>query len=93
MSKRCDSCNLTFVSWAGISGIVHERGCPEAWRDEVCSCTWCGTDFKPEERGQAFCDPSCADSNYDTSFWNEAAEDYEGACDSQASQRAERDYE
>lgn len=59
MTRRCDSCNPSFVSIGGLSGVVHERGCPDAWRDEHRSCKWCGTDFTPEERGQTYCCHDC----------------------------------
>jgi len=55
---RCYSCQLV-----RINGVVcHEIGCPDAWRDRLRECKWCGTDFVPTERSQAFCESSCAES-------------------------------
>ena len=54
----CDSCEVL-----NINGLnCHERGCPEAWKDKKVECKWCGTEFKPEERGQEFCTISCAEA-------------------------------
>ena len=52
----CESCEPLVIQ--GL--ISHEQGCPDAWKDEVRECRWCGTDFVPEERGQRFCDEDCA---------------------------------
>lgn len=58
MAKRCESCQV-----AMINGLrCHEIGCPEAWRDEVRECRWCGTEFLPEEKYQAVCCQGCAKS-------------------------------
>lgn len=54
MPKQCTSCKAMMN--------CHESGCPEAWRDEVRECGWCGTEFKPEERHQLFCDESCGEA-------------------------------
>lgn len=46
-----------------INGIYcHEHGCPIAWQDYSVECKWCGSKFKPEEKGQRFCEDSCAES-------------------------------
>jgi hypothetical protein len=55
---HCDSCEVLVVN--GI--ICHEHGCPDAWRDSIRECKWCGSDFKPEDADQRFCEDSCADS-------------------------------
>jgi hypothetical protein len=52
----CDGCSPSMVN--GI--LCHETGCPDAWRDDVRECDWCGRDFAQEERTQRFCDESCA---------------------------------
>lgn len=58
---RCDSCQMI-----SINGIAcHETGCKEAWRDETRECAWCGSRFKPKERGQRTCDEGCADAYFD----------------------------
>ena len=54
----CDSCEVLVIN----NVICHERGCPNAWKDEVRECTWCGCPFRPADRGQDFCDDSCAEA-------------------------------
>lgn len=52
--------SCTGCSPSTIQGVlVHEKGCPEAWRDESRECRWCGTEFKPEDRYQRFCGTDC----------------------------------
>ena len=54
----CDQCEVL-----NINGMnCHETGCPDAWKDEIRECKWCGTEFKPEDRDQQFCDVSCLES-------------------------------
>lgn len=56
MPKRCDQCQV-----ASIQGVkCHELGCPEAWRDELRTCPWCGTDFTPCHRDHRFCNMTCS---------------------------------
>lgn len=55
-AHRCDSCQPSMIQ--GV--LCHERGCPDAWRDELVECTQCGNDFYPEERGLGYC-PDCID--------------------------------
>lgn len=51
----CPGCQLL-----RINGVVtHEGGCPEAWKDEVRECKWCGFPFRPEDRHQRCCSPCC----------------------------------
>lgn len=51
----CSSCAL-----AVINGVpCHELGCPDAWRDEVRQCRWCGSEFTPAWKGQGFCGNDC----------------------------------
>ena len=57
---RCDSCEVLVIN--GV--ICHELGCPGAWKDETRTCKWCGTEFKPEDRRQRFCDEDCARSYF-----------------------------
>jgi hypothetical protein len=48
-----------------INGVIcHEHGCPDAWKDYTRTCKWCGTEFKPEDRHQRFCDEDCARSYF-----------------------------
>ena len=57
MKVHCNSCEVLVIN--GIK--CHEHGCPEAWRDEIRECKWCGTEFHPEDREQVFCSESCAE--------------------------------
>lgn len=58
MPVTCDSCELL-----AINGVVcHETGCPNAWRNEIRECSWCGQEFKPERPEQTCCDDTCAES-------------------------------
>lgn len=51
----CNSCEIL-----SINGVLcHELGCPEAWKDEVRECKWCGEKFKPERDYQDCCSHSC----------------------------------
>lgn len=52
---RCEKCQLMRIN--GV--IVHERGCPDAYKHEIRECKWCGQDFEPESNDQRFCDGSC----------------------------------
>lgn len=52
---KCNSCEVLYIN--GIK--CHEQGCPDAWRDEVRECKWCGQKFVPENRFQEFCSLSC----------------------------------
>jgi len=46
-----------------INGVLtHEIGCPEAYKDYEIECSWCGTKFKPTERGQDCCSDECAEA-------------------------------
>lgn len=57
----CQSCQP-----ARINGVLcHEHGCPDAGRDEVRECRFCGCEFKPENRFQKCCSEEC---NEDLSF-------------------------
>jgi hypothetical protein len=62
MSERCHSCEVLYIN--GMR--CHETGCPEAWRDEIRECEWCGGKFKPENAIQIFCCEDCAGSMYGT---------------------------
>lgn len=68
----CSSCSPSTIN--GV--FCHEEGCPDEWKDEVRECKWCGTEFKPEEAGQKFCDDSCYRS------YNNIPEEDEGKIES-----------
>ena len=53
---RCNSCEVMYIN--GIR--CHEHGCPEAYKDELRECKWCGCEFEPEDRYQNFCSEECA---------------------------------
>ena len=57
----CEQCEVMTIQ--GVRG--HERGCPDAWQDETRICSWCGADFQPDSRWQAFDDDSCYNSYHD----------------------------
>jgi hypothetical protein len=57
-AANCDSCCPTTIN--GV--FCHERGCPDAWRDEQVECWVCGYDFQPTEQHQRVC-PDCEPEN------------------------------
>ena len=56
----CNSCEALMIN--GV--LCHETGCPEAWKDYVRECKWCGQEFKPEEKWQKCCSEDCAEAYY-----------------------------
>ena len=54
----CKSCDAVMIN--GV--YCHEHGCPDAWKDYIRECKWCGQEFIPDSRGQEFCSDSCAES-------------------------------
>ena len=60
MTNGCDQCQALMIN--GV--YCHEIGCPESWKDYSNECKWCGSTFKPELKGQLFCDTSCAEAYY-----------------------------
>lgn len=53
--EPCHSCEML-----RINGVVtHETGCPDAWKDEIRECKFCGSEFFPENSYQLCCDHSC----------------------------------
>lgn len=55
MPFPCNQCEALAIN--GVN--THETGCPEAWRDYVRECKWCGQPFLPENRWQECCDDDC----------------------------------
>lgn len=53
----CDGCSPDMIN--GV--LCHEHGCPNAWRDYIRECEWCGQDFKPDTYDQVYCSDSCAE--------------------------------
>lgn len=60
MSDACSSCQILYIN--GFR--CHETGCPEAYKDEIRSCEWCGSPFVPETIHEKFCTPECAEAYY-----------------------------
>jgi hypothetical protein len=52
MCKQCEAIVINGV-------LCHETGCPEAYKDQVRECKWCGQEFTPEEQRQEFCSEDC----------------------------------
>ena len=55
---RCPSCELLMINLV----LCHETGCPDNHLFVIRECRWCGTHFRPTERGQEFCDETCAEA-------------------------------
>lgn len=64
----CESCEALVIN--GV--LCHERGCPDAWRDEVRECKNCDCTFTPEHKGQEFCGDECYQQ-----YWGLDTEDFE----------------
>jgi hypothetical protein len=56
----CNSCAVLVIN----NHICHEHGCPEAYKDEIRECKWCGQNFKPENNDQQFCSTDCNEAYY-----------------------------
>lgn len=57
---NCGSCDAVYIN--GV--LCHESGCPDAWKDQVRECKFCGCDFIPEEPMQECCDENCTEAFY-----------------------------
>ena len=53
--KNCNSCEVLFIN--GVK--CHETGCPEAYKDQIKECAWCGAEFTPEVKYQNCCSEDC----------------------------------
>jgi hypothetical protein len=51
----CDSCSVLVIN----NVICHERGCINAFKDELRECKECGCEFIPDNDHQQFCSDSC----------------------------------
>lgn len=60
----CPSCDANIIN--GVK--CHEHGCPDSWKDTEIECVWCGTLFKPDQKGQNVCSGSCANAYYGLDF-------------------------
>ena len=56
----CDSCEELSINGTNC----HEQGCPDAWKDYDNECKGCGSNFKPECKGQECCSESCQEAYY-----------------------------
>ena len=56
--RGCDQCEALTIN--GV--YCHETGCPNAWKDYDVECRFCGSLFRPEYSGQAYCDDSCRET-------------------------------
>ena len=54
----CSQCQILLIN----GYICHEHGCPDAWKDTIRECRWCGSDFPPAFSDERFCSPECAES-------------------------------
>jgi len=53
----CDGCSPSIIDGT----FCHERGCPDAWRDQFLECRECGVGFYPDSGGNLhFCTDECA---------------------------------
>lgn len=60
----CESCNAVYAQCGDLKGVVHERGCPDEWKETTAECKWCGTEFEKEESDQVLCGEDCAMAYY-----------------------------
>lgn len=56
----CDGCSPSTIN----GRLVHETGCPDAWKDRAVECAECGCEFLPEEKGQRLCSAECFTAYY-----------------------------
>ena len=50
---KCVSCKLVAVQYGNVRVLVHENGCPQAWRSpRKCGC---GESFTPKYQWQKSC--------------------------------------
>jgi len=57
MCNQCEACMINGV-------YCHEHGCPNAWKDHIRECKWCGQEFEPETEDQQLCSEDCARGYY-----------------------------
>jgi len=51
----CKTCELIVIN--NVS--CHETGCPDAWKDYLKECDWCGNQFQPDYEQQNCCGEDC----------------------------------
>lgn len=67
VEKGCDGCNGKHIDANG-SVVLHEKGCREAWRDEMIMCPECRKDFyRKKDSQQRVCDECQSFHDY---YWN-----------------------
>jgi hypothetical protein len=57
---KCDQCEILVIN----NVICHERGCINAFKDELRECKECGNEFSPDNDNQNFCSDYCHDIYY-----------------------------
>ena len=67
-ANGCDGCSPSMIN----GRLVHESGCPDAWRDTPCECRECGGEFF--DRNATLC-PGCSDSQSERR-WESGNESY-----------------
>lgn len=49
-----------YCEMVAIQGVAcHETRCPQAWKGTTRECRWCGSEFRPDHKGQGFCCNDC----------------------------------
>lgn len=69
---QCDGCQVLYIN----GERCHERGCPEAWKEQEIDCFQCGFAFLPEHRHQKTCSDCINCDDFDHADCVEAFEDY-----------------
>lgn len=66
VEKGCDGCNVLAIANGAL--VLHEKGCREAWRDEMILCPECRKDFyRKKDSQQKVCDECRSFHDY---YWN-----------------------
>lgn len=59
-TRLCQSCDPMVIN--GI--VVHEKGCPDRYMDEIRICKWCGQEYAPNDLIDDFCSTECGEDYY-----------------------------
>jgi len=57
VENGCDGCAVTSIN----GHVVHEAGCPSAWKDRTRGCKNCGDPFYPSDVRETTCESCVAD--------------------------------